>query len=99
MKLGTFLVQPTENKDFDIDYSPWLAKIDDTLDEVDISVECLDDPNDHSFIADRPTITEEAYKFWIKGGKSGNVYKVTILAFSAGGRRDESEIYFAVEDL
>lgn len=99
MNLGTFLKQPTELKDYDIDFSPWLAPINDTLDEVDITVECIDDPNDHALTVERPTNTETRYKFWLKGGTSGLVYKVTVLAFTVGGRRDESEVYFAVEDL
>lgn len=99
MNLGKFLKQPNEYKDYDIDFRPWLEPIDDTLDDVDISVECIDDPNDQKLTFERPTITEDFYKIWAKGGTSGYVYKLTLLVFTAGGRRDESEVYFVVEDL
>ena len=99
MNLGKFLKQPNENKDYDIDFSPWLTPISDTLDEVEITVECLDDPSDSTFLIERPILTETQYKFWCKGGTTGYVYKVTVLAYTTGGRKDESEIYFVVEDL
>ena len=99
MKLGTFLKQPREDKDYDIDFSPWLNPMTDTLYDADITVECIDDPNDQAMIADRLLVSADTLKFWCKAGTSGLVYKVTVLVYTAGGRKDESEIYFAVEEL
>lgn len=99
MILKAFLKQPNEDKDYDIEFAPWLLPIDDTLNEVDVTVECLDDPNDTSLIAYGTAISATRLKVWLKGGTSGNKYKVTFLASTVGGRIDESELIFVVGDM
>lgn len=101
MILETFIKQPREEKDYDIDYSPWLLPMGDTLDEVvPVSVECLTDPTDAALECgpDDVRITETLAKFWVRGGTHGQRYKLTALATTVGGRKDESELIFVVRD-
>lgn len=91
--------QPSEDKDYDIDFSPWLIPMDDSLDEMDVFVECLDDPSNQSLEVYDFNFTEETLKIWVKGGTDGFVYKITIKAQTAGRRLDESEILFIVGEI
>lgn len=98
MILETFEKQPAEIKDYDVDYSPWLLPMADTLADVTASVTNVDDPDDVSlecFLVLHTTMTS---KFWMRGGVDGERYKLTIQALTAGGRLDESELIFTVRD-
>lgn len=102
MILGQFLKQPDEVKDYDINYKPWLNSTDDedTLREVTVkSIECLDDPEDTSLECDLVLHTIYESKFWMSGGTSGYVYKLSVYARTEKGRIDESELIFAIEDI
>lgn len=100
MILGTFIKQPSEVKDYDIDFAPWLSPLGDTLDEVLPFVECLTDPADTSLVCGPGDvrITTNYAKFWVSGGTAGNRYKLTARAYTVGGRIDESELIFVVRD-
>lgn len=100
MILATKEKQPRDEKDYDVDYSDWLLPMDDTLDAVDPTVVCLTDPTDTSLeVRDIPvSITTTACKLWMKGGTAGASYKVTLLATTVGGRKDESELIFKIKD-
>lgn len=99
MILKTFRKQPVEVKDYDIDYSPWLGAIGDTLDDFDFRVSIVDEPGVSDLLVQNHVITESKVKFWVSGGTSGKVYKVEVDASTVGGRLDESEIFFAVDDI
>lgn len=99
MILATFLKQPVELKDYDIDFSPWLNVVEDTLDNIDIAVICIDDELDTELVVERYVITEKEAKLWVRGGTSGYAYKVSVDATTTGGRLDQSELIFAVEDI
>lgn len=98
MILKKFKKQPNEYKDYDVDYSPWLTSMGDTLDEVMCSVVCLDDPSDTELTASVLFTTFTA-KVWVGGGTDGYAYKVTLTASSVVGRTDESELIFAVGEI
>lgn len=99
MILSQFTKQPSEVKDYDVDYAPWLLPIGDTLDLVTTTVDCLTDPLDVSLlIAPDPPMTTTRVKLWISGGVDGNKYKITIQANTVAGRLDESELVFKVKD-
>lgn len=99
MILKTYRKQPNEAKDYDIDYAPWLTPMADTLDLVTASVECLDDPSNTSLEVTDILITPTTAKLWIAGGTSDMEYKITINATTVGGRVDESELKFLIEDV
>lgn len=99
MILQKFVKQPWEEKDYDIDFAPWLTPISDTLDDVDPSVVCLDDPDDTALVIVSSQISETVLKLWISGGTADRVYKVTVKMTSSSGRKDESELIFAIKEL
>lgn len=99
MILKTFLKQPSELKDYDIEFSPWLTPINDTLDDIEVEITCLTDPNDLSLQLVRNEMTLTRYKIWLKGGTDTYQYKVTLTARTVGGRIDESELIFAIGDF
>lgn len=100
MILKKFSKQPAEYKDYDVDYSAWLVfDAQDSLDDVQINVECLSDPADDTMIVDRVQITSDIAKLWVRGGTHDHRYKVTILATTTVGRKDESELIFTVKDI
>lgn len=98
MILEKFTKQPQEEKDYDIDYEPWLTPMGDTIDEVTGTVVCMSDPTDTSLVLVDVVSTTERAKFWIKGGTAGQKYKVTAICSTVGGRKDESELIFTVKD-
>lgn len=99
MKLGTRTKQPSEVKDYDVEFAPWLTPMGDTLDTVTATSECLTDPADTSLAIDSVTYTTTRLKLWVSGGTSGQRYKITIKAATVGGRLDESEIIFRVKEI
>lgn len=99
MILERFKKQPSEDKDYDIDCSPWLAPIDDTLDDVVVYVENIDDELDDSLEVYNSIITEDTIKLWVRGGLDDQTYKVTIQAYTVGGRVDESELLFIIGEI
>ena len=99
MILATYTKQPSEVKDYDIDYSPWLAPMGDTLEEVEEPIiTCLTDPTDTALVCNSVLHTTQECKFWMSGGTAGQRYKLTVLAKTVGGRRDESELIFSIKD-
>lgn len=98
MILAKYIKQPSEVKDYDIDYLPWLEPIGDTLDNVTTAVTCLTDPLDTALIVDGLAITASTIKLWISGGTANAQYKITIKATTPAGRLDESELVFKIKD-
>lgn len=98
MILKKFKKQPTERKDYDVDCSPWLSPLEDSIDEVDISVTCLDDPLDTDLVVS-VEFTNNKIKLWVDQGTDGYAYKVTMLVHTVGTRKDESELIFAIGDV
>lgn len=99
MKLGSFTKQPSEYKDYDIHYGPWLIPVNDTIDDASISIECLSDPDDISLVCDSYEYTNNTLKLWMVGGTPTYKYKVTVLLSTVIGRVDESEIIFKIKDF
>lgn len=98
MILRKFTKQPAEFKDYDVDYSPWLGPMSDTLDNVEHSVICTTTPTDTALVVDRVEITTTRAKVWVRGGTADESYKVTLRAATVGGRIDESELAFDVKE-
>lgn len=98
MKLARFTKQPREDKDYDIDYGPFLDPLEDTIDEIDVIVECITDPNDNSLVCYKYQNTTTVLKLWLEGGTDRYQYKITILMHTVIGRIDESEIIIKIKD-
>lgn len=97
MRLATFAKQPSEYKDYDVDFAPWLAG-GDTIDMVDVMAVCLNDPADRALTATvRYTATRA--KVWVGGGTHGQRYKVELTVTTVAGRVDQSELIFKVKEL
>lgn len=88
-----------EEKDYDIDFSPWLDPMEDSLDELDVFVECLDDSSDTTLEVYDFNFTEQVVKIWVKGGTDGFVYKITLRVQTTGRRVDESELLFIIGEI
>lgn len=100
MILGTITKQPQERKDYDVPYASWLAGIQDSLDEVSVTVACITDPLDMALLVDPdPEMTADTIKIWVSSGTSNYRYKVTLLVATVGGRVDESELIFKIKDF
>lgn len=99
MILETYVKQPWEVKDYDISYSPWFEGTQDTLDIAEAIVECLDDPADTALQVQQPLMTNSMVKLWVSGGTPEYVYKVTLRVTTVGGRKDESELIFAITEF
>lgn len=98
MILETYIKQPAEYKDYDVNYAEWLADPVDTLFDIATTVECLTTPADASLAVHHADITTTTCKLWISGGTVNEKYKVTLTATTVGGRIDESELIFKVKD-
>jgi len=99
MILERYVKQPSETKDYDIDYTPWLAPMADTIQHATATVTCLNNPNDISLLASPVEFTPTSVKVWVSGGTNRNRYKVDIRVTTVGGRIDESELLFSVREF
>jgi len=97
MIIERFIKQPREVKDYVIGYKEWLAE-GDTVNDVNVVIECLNDPIDNALINDSVTLSPDGIKLWMSGGTHGNKYKLTLLVYTLGGRIDEIELIITIKD-
>ncbi|MBX3653192.1 MAG: hypothetical protein KF686_03340 [Ramlibacter sp.] len=100
MILETYNKQPNDAKDYDINYSEWLAS-GDTLSDATARVDLLSGTDVSPLVVDSIVISDQAVKLWISGGTDGCKYKVTVLATTNNSppRIDESELIFKLKDF
>ncbi len=92
--LAKFEKQPSDVQDFDIDYTEWLAGIDDTATGpggLDVVVE-------PGLTLLAGTLTDGVVKVWVSGGTDGTTYKITSIVTTDGGRIKTAEIKVKVKD-
>lgn len=97
MILATYEKQPSEVKDYDIDYREWLVPADDVVQSVTTTVTSVTETVP-TLVVDSIQMTVYVAKLWISGGTAGMKYKVTVQMETEGGRLDESELVFVVRD-
>lgn len=97
MILKKFKQQPDERKDYDVDCD-WLAPLGDSIDDITLTVECLDDPLDTSLVVTFQNTTS-TIKVWVSGGTDGYAYKVTLNVLTVATRQNEAELIFAIGDV
>jgi hypothetical protein len=96
--LGTYIKQPAEVSDYDIDYTDWLADGDAVADSVGAVTHTVM-PSGLTLDVD-PVVTNSGTrtKHWISGGTHGVTYKVEVTATTTGGRTIQNEFKIKVKD-
>lgn len=97
MILASYEKQPSEVKDYDIDYTEWLTPAQDTIDDI-TAVVTSDTEATPTLIVDSIQNTLLVGKVWLSGGTANTKYKLTVQMTTVGGRVDESELIFSVKD-
>lgn len=89
--LATFIKQPADVQDYDIDFSKYLDAIEDTPASYTASAE-------DGLNIDSSLIVDKRVKVWISGGTSGTVYKITVTLTTLIGRTKQVEIKIKVKE-
>lgn len=93
--IGTFIQQPNDYLDYDVEYSdadaPWLA----TGDALQSAVASV---TPSGLTVNNPIVIGTKVKLWITGGTSGTTYKVTLKTTTTAGRVKEDELRFRIKD-
>lgn len=92
--LAKFEKQPADVQDFDIDYSVWLAGMNDTAPGPGGFTLAVDT----GLTISASTLVAGVVKVWTSGGTSGQTYKVTCTLSTTGNRVKQSEIKIKVKD-
>lgn len=90
--LGTFVQQPNERLDYDIDFSEWIAAGDLVVSATSTA--------DAGIVIELPIVdgTGKIVKQWVSGGTSGTTYKVQVRATTDDGRIKEAEFRVKVKE-
>jgi hypothetical protein len=91
MILGTFIKQPSDTMDYDIDYTDWLTTGD--------NVSSVVITKDTGITVDSSFINDPRVKIWLSGGTAGTTYKVTCTMTSADGRIRQDEFKVKVREF
>lgn len=97
MILQKFIKQPADVKDYDIDYSEWLAD-GDAISTYEAVVECVEGTDDDTLVVDSQSATTSVLKTWLSGGTAGCTYKVSVTIVTTGGRTQQDEFKVKVKD-
>lgn len=89
--LASFIKQPADVQDYDIDFSKYLDAIDDTADRYSVTT-------GEGLNIDYSQLVDKRIKVWVSGGISGTVYKVTVTLTTFGGRTKQVEIKIKVKE-
>lgn len=90
--LNTYIKQPAENLDYDIDYSDFLST-GDSIAYGSASVSPV------GLTLQTPMVVGKTLKLWVSGGTDKITYKVTINMTTTQGRIKQDEIVFKVKDI
>lgn len=90
MILATFVKQPADVQDYDIDFTDYLTGLSDT----GASAEVVADPG---ITIDSDTLNAGVVKVWVSGGTAGT-YKITATLTTSAGRVKEAEIKLKVKE-
>lgn len=91
--IGSYIKQPREVLDYDVNFSEWIPTADyitSVTTNADAGITL------GSTIID-PT-TKKIVKQWVSDGTSGAIYKIQMLATTAGGRKKEVEFNITVRE-
>jgi hypothetical protein len=85
MILGTFIKQPTDVVDYDVEYQEWLVR-GDTLVSATVAI-----TPDTDLEEDATYVLADKINIWLSGGLNGSTYKLTVTATTAAGRVRQDE--------
>lgn len=89
--LGTFVKQPADRLDYDVDYTDWLT-VGDSIEGALV----MSSPN--GLTVDSVFNNTPRIKIWLSGGTDKVRYKVTLTATTADGRVKQDEFLVVVKD-
>lgn len=92
MILGTFIKQPTDVKDYDIEYHEWLPETD-ALASATVAVEPTGDLTIDAYYVVSPRIN-----IWLSGGLNNHSYKLTVTVTTEDGRVRQDEFRVKVKE-
>lgn len=93
MNFGTYLKQPADTLDYDLDYAEWLTS-GDTVASADVVAEPASD-----LVVEAVFLSTPIVKLWLSGGVSGTSYKLTITITTNDGRIKQDEFKLKVKDF
>ena len=93
MLLGTFVMQPDESLDYDLDYTDWLTT-GDNVSSATVAVAPADE-----LAATLVQINDPRVKVWLEGGVDGTTYKVSVTMTTADGRVKQDEFKVRVKEI
>lgn len=100
MIVTTFVKQPWEEQDYDIDINPYLSEL--TDDAIASTTVTLPDgvSGEVSLGIDEQVVRHQDgfVKFWVIGGVHGKKYKLTLRIVTVGGRKKEYEVMVKVRE-
>lgn len=95
--LKKFTKQPAEVQDYDVDFSPWLDGLADTISSF-TAVSELEGEFGVPPTLETTAHTGSRIKVWLSGGTDGAACKVTVRITTVGGRIKEDEIIVKVKE-
>ena len=91
MILGTFIKQPADVMDYDVEYQEWLSP-GDTLESAQVT------PSPDSITVQVVNLVDSRANIWLADGEVGTTYKFTINATTAYGRVRQDEFRVKIKD-
>jgi hypothetical protein len=91
MILGTFIKQPADITDYDVEYQEWLP-VGDSL----LSTQVTVSPDTITIQAAR--VVDQRVNIWLEGGEIGTTYKFTVNTTTAAGRVRQDEFRVKIKD-
>jgi hypothetical protein len=91
--MTTYVHDPEAVLDYPIDWTAWLAEVDDTIVSHEVTVE-----PEGAVVIDSTEATATKVTAWISGGTDGENAKVTCHIVTAGGREDDRSIRLSVRE-
>ena len=91
MILGTFIKQPADITDYDVEYQEWLPE-GDTLLETQVTVV----PD--TITIQMARVVDHRVNIWLEGGELGTTYKFTVNTTTGNGRVRQDEFRVKIKD-
>ncbi len=95
--LGSFVMQPADEWEYDIVYREWLTPSDGLSDQVAPVVAVV--PEGLEVGAVVRDYDNKAVRVWLSGGADGTRYKVEVTTRTSEGRTRQDEFYVTVRDF